>query len=65
MQSYDNYFTALDEAASDIINFGLQHFMNTFAPVPPPPDDALLDFVIELVTLGTGAVAKPFFEWCK
>ncbi len=65
LQIYDTYVDALNQAASEIIGFGLQRFMNTFAPVSPPLDNALLDFVIDLITLGTGAVAKPFFDWCK
>ncbi|KAL2023348.1 hypothetical protein VTK56DRAFT_3086 [Thermocarpiscus australiensis] len=61
-EMYASYYSAIIDAAAISINPVLQHFENTFAPVPPPPDDGWLDFVVDLLSLGAGALAKPFFD---
>ncbi|SPQ21569.1 e2cb8c7a-6b71-4cba-a482-675fd0a9b2df [Thermothielavioides terrestris] len=61
-QMYASYHQAIIEAAALTIDPALQDFENKFAPVPPPEDDRWLDFVLDLLSVGVGAVAKPFFE---
>ena len=62
---YASYYNAIKDAASLTIDPTLPDFENTFAPIPPPPDDKWLDLVIELLSLGIGAMSRPFFEGCK
>ena len=59
---YKTYYTALVDAASLSINPSLDHFENTFAPVPPPADDSWMFFLIDLATLGTAMGVAPFFS---
>lgn len=62
---YASYYDAIKEASSKAIGPTLPDFEHTFAPVPPPPNDKWLDFVVQLLSLGIGAVTKPLIDGCK
>lgn len=58
-KSYKNALIA--SAATDITN-ALDDLENKFAPIPEPDDNQWLLLLIDLVTLGTSAIAAPFFN---
>ncbi|KAL4745304.1 hypothetical protein BDW72DRAFT_211523 [Aspergillus terricola var. indicus] len=58
---YTTFHDAIFEQAV-IDSLSLDNFENKFAPVPEPPDDTWLLLLIDLVTLGTAAIAAPFFN---
>ncbi|AEO70565.1 glycoside hydrolase family 18 protein [Thermothielavioides terrestris NRRL 8126] len=58
---YSTYNKALYQAASGSLDPSLKDFENTFAPVPPPPDDTWLEILLAAVDLvGTIGVASYF-----
>ncbi|ETS75025.1 hypothetical protein PFICI_13509 [Pestalotiopsis fici W106-1] len=58
---HQSYYTALTSGAS---TFGLkvQDMENTFAPIPPPPDNESLFILLDLLSIGILTAAGPFFN---
>ncbi|OAQ63718.2 chitinase [Pochonia chlamydosporia 170] len=62
LQMYDDFRQAVTEEAALYINNALPNFENKFAPVPEPEDNRWLLLLIDLITLGAGLAAGPFFN---
>ncbi|KAK1779163.1 hypothetical protein QBC45DRAFT_144301 [Copromyces sp. CBS 386.78] len=58
---YHEYYVALFDVAG-VISTALDNMEDTFAPIPPAPDNKWLFLLIDLITLGTLSVAGPFFN---
>jgi hypothetical protein len=57
-QLHKDYSDTLFKAASALSTM-LDKFEDTFAPVPPAPDTMWIDFMIDLITLGTVSTWVP------
>ncbi|KAH8885958.1 glycoside hydrolase family 18 protein [Thozetella sp. PMI_491] len=65
-EMYASYQPALTQAAATVLDPALADFENNFAPVPPPPDDTWLEFLLIGVSLvGTVAVSAFFNGFLK
>jgi hypothetical protein len=60
-QLHKDYQDTLFKAASTLSTM-LDHFEDKFAPVPPPPDNSWINFMIDLVTLGTVSAWGTFIQ---
>ena len=40
----------------------MSDFENTFAPIPPPPDNTWIQILLDLVSMGATMVAGPFLK---
>lgn len=48
---YMTYYTSLFQAATTSLVPALKDFENSFAPIPPPPDDTWLQVLLAVVNL--------------
>ncbi len=60
---YTNYIEAMGQQTGALA-LSMQDFENTFAPIPPPPDDTWVQVLLDLVGLGAVFVAGPFIKGC-
>lgn len=60
-QLHKDYHDTLFKAASTLSTM-LDKFEDTFAPVPPAPDDMWINFMIDLITLGTVSSWGTFIQ---
>jgi hypothetical protein len=58
---YHGYYDELTAASSNLA-MELDHMENTFAPIPQPPDNTWLHFLLNMATLETMTVAAPLFN---
>lgn len=61
---YAKFKSALVTDAALVIDNTLPHLENTFAPVPPPEDNAWLDMVLDFVSMGVPMVGGKFIDDC-
>ncbi|KAJ5519173.1 Peptidoglycan-binding Lysin subgroup [Penicillium expansum] len=61
-QMYAKFKSALVTDAALVIDNTLPHLENTFAPVPPPEDNAWLDMVLDFVSMGVPMVGGKFID---
>ncbi|TWU70441.1 hypothetical protein ED733_000323 [Metarhizium rileyi] len=59
---YKDFQQGLTEEVSLYVDNSLVDFENKFAPVPPQEDDKWSLLLIDLITLGVGVLAGPFFN---
>lgn len=64
-QSFNSFNVALHGEASTAISFGIDAFIDKFAPLPPEDDNKLLFFIIDIITLGATAGMGKVFNSCK
>jgi hypothetical protein len=62
---YDQFNTELLNTFTTLISPSAATFENTFAPVPPPPDNGWLNILLDCVAMAAGLAFPPFFEGCR